>query len=216
MAGTTAAARRALLLALLARAAQGVYFHVESTPRCFIEEVPPETLVVGAYKNPDFVPFGQPDFTGASILITVKDPKGAVVLRKHAEEEGKFAWTSQVGGEFSLCFAGNSSRWASTAKKMRFDLKLSVGEMGIDYAEVAKKEHLSELEVEIRRLNDKVKDIMREQSYQREREVSFRDTSESTNSRVQWWSLLQVGIMLASGIWQIMHLKAFFQTKKVV
>ena len=34
----------------------------------------------------------------------------------------------------------------------RLDLKLDVGESGLDYAEVAKKEHLSELELEIRKL----------------------------------------------------------------
>jgi hypothetical protein len=60
--------RWALLAALLAAAAspaQGLYFYItEGTKRCFIEEVPGETLVMGTYKNPDFIPFGQPGFDG--------------------------------------------------------------------------------------------------------------------------------------------------------
>jgi hypothetical protein len=88
--------------------------------------------------------------------------------------------------------------------------------MGIDYNEVAKREHLTELEVEVRRLNDKVKDILREQGYQREREVAFRNTSESTNSRVMWWSILQMGIMAASTVFSAFTLQRFFKSKKVV
>lgn len=57
---------------------------------------------------------------------------------------------------------------------------------------------------------------MKEQAYQKDREVAFRRTSESTHARVQWWSLLQTAVLLSSGVWQIMHLKSFFKSKKVV
>ena len=42
-----------------------------------------------------------------------------------------------------------------------------MGEMAIDYNEVAKKEHLTGVEISIRKLNDKIRDIMKEQAYQR-------------------------------------------------
>jgi hypothetical protein len=87
--------------------------------------------------------------------------------------------------------------------------------MGVDYAEVAKREHLTELEVEVRRLNDKVKDVMKEQGYQKEREVAFRNTSESTNSRVLWWSIVQIGIMTASSFFTAYKLKKHFDEKKM-
>ncbi len=48
-----------------------------------------------------------------------------------------------------MCFSANSTRWFGQPKRFRLDLKLDVGEMGIDYSEVAKKEHLTELEVEV-------------------------------------------------------------------
>jgi len=45
--------------------AHGLYFFItDGQQRCFIEEVPAETLIVGTYKSPDFVPFGRTDFTG--------------------------------------------------------------------------------------------------------------------------------------------------------
>ncbi len=48
------------------------------------------------------------------------------------------------------------------------------------------------------------------------REERFRQTSESTNSRVLWWSLGQTGILLVMGAWQMRHLKSFFEAKKLV
>ncbi len=88
--------------------------------------------------------------------------------------------------------------------------------MGIDYAEVAKKEHLTELELEVRRLNDKLADVLKEQNYQREREANFRNTSESTNARVQWWSIAQVLVMVISTVFQVMYLTNHFRAKKLV
>jgi hypothetical protein len=117
---------------------------------------------------------------------------------------------------FTSFFQPLLSSYFSSSTLQRFDLRLDVGEMGVDYVEVARKEHLTELEVEVRRLNDKVKDIVREQGYQRDREVSFRNTSESTNARVMWWSVLQIGVMAASTFFSAFTLQRFFQTKKIV
>ena len=113
------------------------------------------------------------------IKITLQDPTGTVMTTKQADTEvrrcgrrapthiaritafrrrrqtqGRFAFTSIAGGEYLICFSTNSTRWFSNPRKFRVDLKLDVGESGIDYTEVAKKEHLSELEVEVRGVAD--------------------------------------------------------------
>ncbi|KAM6432025.1 transmembrane emp24 domain-containing protein 4 isoform 3-T3 [Liasis olivaceus] len=48
------------------------------------------------------------------------------------------------------------------------------------------------------------------------REERFRMTSESTNQRVLWWSIAQTVILILTGIWQMRHLKSFFEAKKLV
>lgn len=48
------------------------------------------------------------------------------------------------------------------------------------------------------------------------REERFRQTSESTNQRVLWWSIVQTLILVAIGFWQMRHLKSFFEAKKLV
>jgi len=101
-------------------------------------------------------------------------------------------------------------------KAIKVDLSIRRGESATDYEEIARQDHLSEIEVEVKKLIDRVRDIRSEQNYQRSREMEFRDTSESTNSRVVWWSILQTAILVATGLWQVTHLKQFFKAKKLV
>ena len=62
----------------------------------------------------------------------------------------------------------------------------------------------------LRDLNNKLEDIRREQQYQRERESNFRDLSEATNSRAVWYSVVQIGVLVATCVWQLRHLKVRF------
>lgn len=130
----------------------------------------------------------------------------------------------------------NSTAWFS-GSQLRVHLDIQVGEHAIDYANVAQKEKMSELQVRIRQLLDQVDQITKEQNYQRVRddrkcpngwliqrylslfqyrEERFRQTSESTNSRVLWWSLAQTVVLVGMGFWQMRHLKRFFEAKKLV
>ena len=111
-------------------------------------------------------------------------------------------------------FSPLPSRIPSPPAAQRVDLKLDVGEGGLDYAEVARKEHLNELELEIRKLNDKVKDVLSEQSYQRTREIEFRRTSEAIHNKQQYWSLFQIIVSVLACYVQVTMLKRYFSQKK--
>eukprot|EP01111_Echinosteliopsis_oligospora_P018377 TRINITY_DN839_c0_g1_i1.p1 TRINITY_DN839_c0_g1~~TRINITY_DN839_c0_g1_i1.p1 ORF type:complete len:219 (+),score=47.65 TRINITY_DN839_c0_g1_i1:50-706(+) len=186
--------------------------------KCFLEEVPKDTLIMGKYHLEDMNPpqayNAQPTPLGLTIKVT--DPEGSLVLDRSTGAEGKFALTSQIGGEHKLCFATNSSRWFGPAVKVRFYLDIESGVGATDYEEIAKVEHLSALELNVRKLNDRVASIRKEQNYQRGREVTFRNTSESTNTRVAVWSAIQLATLVGLGVWQMRHLKSFFKAKKLV
>lgn len=98
----------------------------------------------------------------------------------------------------------------------RMHLRIDIGEQAVDYAEVAKTEHLSAIEVEVRKLIDKLNQVRHETQYQRDREEEFRNTSESTNSRIMWFSLGETLVLVLSGLYQVVHLKSFFKGKKLV
>lgn len=102
------------------------------------------------------------------------------------------------------------------SRSQAIHLDMQLGEHTTDYAEFAAKDKLTLLHLRVQQLVEQVVQIQKEQEYQRWQEERFRQTSESTNQRVLWWSILQTFILVATGIWQMQHLKSFFKAKKLV
>ena len=63
------------------------------------------------------------------------------------------------------------------------------------------------IEREIRTLANGLTSVKDEQEYIVVRERTHRNTAESTNDRVKWWSVSQVIILFAVVAWQVYYLK---------
>jgi hypothetical protein len=63
------------------------------------------------------------------------------------------------------------------------------------------------IEREIRSLASGLQSVKDEQEYIVVRERTHRNTAESTNSRVKWWSVLQSVVLFLVVGWQIYYLK---------
>lgn len=222
MAGGTLSNMRIILVFLAGLSyCHGLYFHMgETEKKCFIEEIPDETMVTGKYRTQlydDAINDYMPASPGIGMHVEVLDPESKVILSKFYASEGRFTFTSHTPGEHHICLHTNSSRWSLFAGgRLRVHLELLVGEHANDYAQIAAKDKLTELQLRMRQLLDQIDQITKEQAYQRYREERFRSTSESTNQRVLWWALLQTVVLLATGFWQMRHLKGFFEAKKLV
>ncbi|XP_004552100.4 transmembrane emp24 domain-containing protein 9 [Maylandia zebra] len=210
-----------LLLNVLCSFVSALYFHIgETEKKCFIEEIPDETMIIGNYRTQlydkqreEYLPATQ----GLGMFVEVKDPDDKVILSRQYGSEGRFTFTSHTPGEHQICLHSNSSKFSLFAGGMlRVHLDIQVGEHANNYAEIAAKDKLTELQLRVRQLVEQVDQIQKEQNYQRYREERFRQTSESTNQRVLWWSIVQTLILVAIGIWQMRHLKSFFEAKKLV
>jgi hypothetical protein len=63
------------------------------------------------------------------------------------------------------------------------------------------------VEREIRTLANDLKTVKDEQEYILVRERRHRNTAESTNSRVKWWSIVQSIVLFLVVAWQVYYLK---------
>lgn len=106
------------LLLVLPCFSSAFYFHItEGSKKCFIEEVPEDVLVMGKYTSPDHAKLnlnaaGYIDGERyAGIKVTVTDPRQEVLLTHDTTAEGRFGFTSVVGGEHVICIATNTSSW---------------------------------------------------------------------------------------------------------
>jgi hypothetical protein len=207
-------------LLLVAVDVEGVYFHVrEGEVKCFMEEVPDETMVVGSYKTLKHLPDGSyatSAMRGTGMHVRITDPAQKVIMSKDYEAEGRFTFNTHEAGEHLICLSSNTSSGWFGGEQMRIHLDLKVGEQSNDYDTIQKKEQLSQVETRLYQLLAQVRQITNEQSYQRQREATFREISESTNVRVLWWSIGQAFVLVMTGAAQLRHLKGFFEAKKLV
>ncbi|KMU78863.1 Emp24p [Coccidioides immitis RMSCC 3703] len=110
-------------------------------------------------------------------------------------------------GRYVYCF-GNEA-WSSNSKEVSFNVH------GIVY--VPESELPTDpLETEVKKLSQELAHVKDEQQYIIVRERTHRNTAESTNARVKWWSLFQLGVLISNGIFQVWWLKRFFEVKRVV
>ena len=68
----------------------------------------------------------------------------------------------------------------------------------------------------MRRLQYRVDAIAAEQKYSTDREEEMRNTNESTNGRVLWWSVTTTFMVILAGFWQLRSLRRFFERKKLI
>ena len=68
-------------------------------------------------------------------------------------------------------------------------------------------------EILVRRLSEAVSQVRDEQGYIVVRERVHRNTAESTNGRVKWWSTFQLAVVIGEGVFQVWWLKRFFEVR---
>jgi len=194
----------------------GLHFYLDANQkRCFIEEIPTDTVVEGHYRALEWY---EPEQTYAEnlqlgIVVEVQEePSGHVVVKTTGPNDGRFTFTSHEAGDHSICLSTNYTSWFSHTH-IRLYLDIVVGNTKPDYEH--DRSHVSSLASKVRDLNLKLEDVRREQQYQREREADYRDLSEATNARAVWYSIAQIIVLVATCAWQLRHLKHFFEDRKM-
>ncbi|KAI5125047.1 hypothetical protein M0805_007471 [Coniferiporia weirii] len=130
-----------------------------------------------------------------------------LALGKHIKQStGSVSITAEKDGRYEYCFSNQMSTLAD--KMVNFNVH------GIVY--VGEDEIIAPIEREIRSLAIGLQSVKDEQEYIVARERTHRNTAESTNSRVKWWSILQAVVLFSVVGWQVYYLKSFFEVKRII
>lgn len=212
-------------LSSLAQVTQALYFYLDGTSaKCFYEELPKDTLVVGHYTAEEYDEQRHAwwKHDGISIYITVDelfDNNHRIVTQKGGSG-GRFTFTAHEAGDHKICFTPSSDSgktgWLSASNVnggIKLTLDMTIGETSV--IESADKDKLEDIQTRVKDLNSRLQDIRREQVFQREREAEFRDQSEATNSRVVRWMMIQLVVLGGTCAWQLSHLRSFFIKQKL-
>ncbi|XP_072481112.1 transmembrane emp24 domain-containing protein 10 [Notamacropus eugenii] len=199
-----------LLLLLGPSSVLAISFHLPVNSRkCLREEIHKDLLVTGEYEITD-------QSGGAGGLRThlkITDSAGHILYSKEDATKGKFAFTTEDYDMFEACF---ESKGTGRTPDQLVILDMKHGVEAKNYEEIAKVEKLKPLEVELRRLEDLSESIVNDFAYMKKREEEMRDTNESTNTRVLYFSIFSMFCLIGLATWQVFYLRRFFKAKKLI
>ncbi|KIJ55566.1 hypothetical protein M422DRAFT_151654 [Sphaerobolus stellatus SS14] len=193
-----------------------LHFYLDAgEKRCFIEELPTDTIVEGHYRALQWEETSQKyePHSELGIQVDVEDMHtGETVVKTRGPSEGRFTFTSHDAGDHSICLQTNyTAGWFSNTH-IRLYLDFVVGSTKPDIEH--DRSHVGQVASKIRDLNNKLEEVRREQQYQREREAAFRDLSEETNARAVWYIVAEIVVLIVTCAWQMRHLRKFFEEHK--
>lgn len=176
--------------------------------KCVREEIHKNVLVTGDYEVSE-----QPD-TRTNLKIT--DSAGHTLYSKEGASKGKFAFTTEDYDMFEVCFESKSQMGTGKVPEQLVILDMKHGVEAKNYEAIAKVEKLKPLEVELRRLEDLSESVVNDFAYMKKREEEMRDTNESTNIRVLYFSVFSMCCLIGLATWQVFYLRQFFKAKKLI
>eukprot|EP00945_MAST-04E_sp_MAST-4E-sp1_P002217 g2217.t1 len=130
---------------------------------------------------------------------------------KDRQMEGEYTIPYTSRGEYEICFGNTMSTVAN--KVVSFNIRKGKSHPS---DEVAKKQHVTPLEISLMDVAEQIMSVQEHQRYMNTRERLHRDTEESTNERVKWFSILEFVVLIVTNVWQIASLKAFFEKRRAL
>ncbi|NXA99567.1 TMEDA protein, partial [Cnemophilus loriae] len=149
-------------------------------------------------------------------LVQITDSAGHILYAKEDATKGKFAFTTEDYDMFEACFESKLPVGTGRMPDQLVTLDMKHGVEAKNYEEIAKVEKLKPLEVELRRLEDLSESIVNDFAYMKKREEEMRDTNESTNTRVLYFSIFSMCCLIGLATWQVFYLRRFFKAKKLI
>jgi len=195
-----------LIVALL-RCCYGFAFEVAPrTEACFYEVVTKEQPIGMMFQ-----------VTAGGFLdidVNVIGPDRKSIYSGTREQDGRYSFSAPLTGSYSFCF----SNIMSTVTAKQVQLSVTVGNMQRDQdpSDIASEDEVSPIMDAVVQLEDAIAAIEGDQEYLKMREYAHRNTNESTNDRVVWWSFFEILILLSMSVWQVYYLKRFFEVRRVV
>uniref|UniRef100_G1PYR7 GOLD domain-containing protein n=1 Tax=Myotis lucifugus TaxID=59463 RepID=G1PYR7_MYOLU len=186
-----------------------ISFHLPiNSHKCLCKEIHADLLVTGTEITHQSGGAG-----GLRTRLKVTDSAGHILYSKEDATKGAFAFTTEDYDMFEVCF---ESKGTGRLPDQLLILDMKHGVEAKNYKEIAKVEKLTSLEVELRRLEDLSESIVTDFTYTKKREEQMRESNESTNTRVLYFSIFSMFRLIGLATWQVFYLRRFFKARKLI
>ncbi|KAJ1460388.1 emp24/gp25L/p24 family/GOLD-domain-containing protein [Pelagophyceae sp. CCMP2097] len=144
------------------------------------------------------------------IRVTVKDPNKKLLYSESLSyEEATFAFTTKLPGLHKACIQNHYS------KPQRLAISVAQGFSVKEYGDVVGK-HLEPVSKQLQDSMNMVREIANEMDLSLKREELERATEEEEEERTALFGSISIATLLALSCWQIIYLRRFFRSKKLL
>lgn len=168
-----------------------------SQKKCFSEKLTSDTLFVASFTS------------SGDISVAIADEQSTIFTDKE-KNVIHTAFTTKQYGTHTSCIENVAKRDVVVWMELKW------GPEARDYSQVAKKEHLDDLVLRIRHLQDELRQYHSTLLYMRSRESRMRETIDSTSFRVSVFCIFVIVVVLLNGILQATYFRNFFKSKKII
>mmetsp|Transcript_49470 Transcript_49470/g.87098 ORF Transcript_49470/g.87098 Transcript_49470/m.87098 type:complete len:221 (-) Transcript_49470:103-765(-) len=199
----------ALCCAVFAGRSEALFFELNpgENKECFKSAPGPGHRLIGSYEA---------DGPAEGVVAVLQDSADKEMWRSTATA-GKFDLKVSLDGTHILCFKSSSKDKQMVSFNFRVMQHGPDGEMkDPSRSEPVTKDHTDRVSELVGKLETRAIDILDQQQYTITREAVHRDTAESTNARVMWWTMLEVGTLIVLAAFQVYYLRSYFEVKQVV
>lgn len=198
---------------LLASVVRGLHFYLKPGEiKCFYESLTVGNLLIGDIDGliqKDGVYVDDPDLKiGISLYETFDDDH--LVLNQHNHHNGDFTFTALETGEHKICINPVYPMDVSVQIFMELDIGYVTA---LDSRRKGDAQNLKERALQ---LTYRLENIRKQQKRIRETEALFRDQSETANTKIILWSILQMIGLAVVCLFQLQYLKNVFVKEKII
>lgn len=134
-------------------------------------------------------------------------------LKEIQQGNGHIDFTADNDGLYSYCL---SKQNLADPKPVKVSISLTYGFDSEHYRKLIESKNFDAVNLQVHKLNDVLTMTLNEADYQKHKEVDYHRDTEKMNLAALWWPVLQIVILIATGVYQVHHLKNFFKSNKFI
>lgn len=153
------------------------------------------------------------------LLATITDPEGGNIISNEKITIGarprEFREKIEVRGVYELCFELQGGKTPVRAF-FHVDFKSSSAPGALESVRKVGKDDIPSLEQHLKAAETSLNDISREIEFARQQELSLKEAQDTTSARIEWFGILSMAILLGTSLYQMLYLRSFFASKKLL
>eukprot|EP00921_Rhytidocystis_pertsovi_P009426 GHVQ01015161.1.p1 GENE.GHVQ01015161.1~~GHVQ01015161.1.p1 ORF type:complete len:281 (+),score=59.40 GHVQ01015161.1:231-1073(+) len=183
----------------------------ESAPNgrdCFYLEADEKDEMVGSYET--F--YGDDSLRVTLELVDESASQNTRQLFHSLKEADTLKVAVPQKGKYALCLRN----LLSNEQTVTFNIRVQAASLMTHPQDLATADQTETLRDLASQMAGKIEDISAQQGHAITRGEVYRTTSESTNSRVLWWTVFQVVSLCVMSVLQVSYMRSFFEVKTIV